>query len=122
MAYRGMMDCFVRTVREEGLGALFKGLAPNYVKVVPSIAIAFVTYEQVGAVGWVGGRGCVWVAKGRFGSHVVLTCLLRCGAFACPADRWGFMLLLAELPLLLLLLSPLLQVKEVLGAEIRLSD
>lgn len=27
--------------------ALFKGLAPNYVKVVPSIAIAFVTYEQV---------------------------------------------------------------------------
>lgn len=26
--------------------ALFKGLAPNYVKVVPSIAIAFVTYEQ----------------------------------------------------------------------------
>lgn len=29
--------------------ALFKGLAPNYVKVVPSIAIAFVTYEQVSA-------------------------------------------------------------------------
>lgn len=27
--------------------ALFKGLGPNYVKVVPSIAIAFVTYEQV---------------------------------------------------------------------------
>lgn len=34
-------------VREEGVQALFKGLAPNYVKVVPSIAIAFVTYEQV---------------------------------------------------------------------------
>lgn len=28
------------------LGCL-QGLAPNYVKVVPSIAIAFVTYEQV---------------------------------------------------------------------------
>ncbi len=27
--------------------ALFKGLGPNYLKVVPSIAIAFVTYEQV---------------------------------------------------------------------------
>ena len=50
----GMMDCFVRTVRDEGLGALLKGLAPNYVKVVPSIAIAFVTYEQVGAAGWAG--------------------------------------------------------------------
>ena len=47
VAYRGMIDCFVRTSREEGVGALFKGLVPNYVKVVPSIAIAFVTYEQV---------------------------------------------------------------------------
>lgn len=47
IVYRGMMDCFVRTVKEEGVQALFKGLAPNYVKVVPSIAIAFVTYEQV---------------------------------------------------------------------------
>lgn len=47
IVYTGMMDCFVRTVREEGFSALFKGLAPNYVKVVPSIAIAFVTYEQV---------------------------------------------------------------------------
>jgi len=45
--YRGMMDCFVKTVRHEGVSALFKGLWPNYVKVVPSIAIAFVTYEQV---------------------------------------------------------------------------
>lgn len=34
-------------VREEGPGALFKGLWPNYLKVVPSIAIAFVCYEQV---------------------------------------------------------------------------
>ncbi|KAG2444147.1 hypothetical protein HYH02_009086 [Chlamydomonas schloesseri] len=47
VAYKGMVDCFVRTVREEGVQALFKGLWPNYLKVVPSIAIAFVTYEQV---------------------------------------------------------------------------
>lgn len=47
IAYRGMTDCFVRTIQEEGVKALFKGLAPNYLKVVPSIAIAFVTYEQV---------------------------------------------------------------------------
>jgi hypothetical protein len=38
-------------VREEGAAALFKGLWPNYLKVVPSIAIAFVTYEQVGVIG-----------------------------------------------------------------------
>lgn len=47
VAYTGMVDCFRRTVAEEGMGALFKGLWPNYVKVVPSIAIAFVTYEQL---------------------------------------------------------------------------
>ena len=45
--YRGMTDCFVKTIKHEGVGALFKGLWANYVKVVPSIAIAFVTYEQV---------------------------------------------------------------------------
>ena len=45
--YTGMVDCFAQTVRTEGVGALFKGLLPNYVKVVPSIAIAFVTYEQL---------------------------------------------------------------------------
>jgi solute carrier family 25 (mitochondrial phosphate transporter), member 23/24/25/41 len=45
--YNGMLDCFARTVREEGAGALFKGIVPNYVKVIPSIAIAFVVYEHV---------------------------------------------------------------------------
>eukprot|EP00884_Botryococcus_braunii_P019730 jgi/Botrbrau1/6440/Bobra.0034s0016.1 len=47
VVYKGMVDCFVRTVREEGLQALFKGLLPNYIKVVPSIAIAFVSYEKL---------------------------------------------------------------------------
>ena len=47
VAYRGMTDCFRRTVSEEGVRALFKGLWPNYIKVVPSIAIAFVSYEQL---------------------------------------------------------------------------
>ncbi|KAK9845649.1 hypothetical protein WJX84_001051, partial [Apatococcus fuscideae] len=45
--YSGMTDCFARTIKEEGVQALFKGLLPNYIKVVPSIAIAFVTYEQL---------------------------------------------------------------------------
>mmetsp|Transcript_34467 Transcript_34467/g.97658 ORF Transcript_34467/g.97658 Transcript_34467/m.97658 type:complete len:319 (-) Transcript_34467:139-1095(-) len=47
MMYNGMMDCFAKTIRYEGASALFKGLLPNYVKVVPSIAIAFVTYEKL---------------------------------------------------------------------------
>ncbi|XP_078169132.1 mitochondrial adenine nucleotide transporter ADNT1-like isoform X1 [Carex rostrata] len=45
--YNGMVDAFRKTVRHEGFGALYKGLIPNSVKVVPSIAIAFVTYEYV---------------------------------------------------------------------------
>lgn len=45
--YTGMVDCFLRTAKEEGMGALFKGIVPNYVKVIPSIAIAFVVYEHV---------------------------------------------------------------------------
>ncbi|XP_074568112.1 mitochondrial adenine nucleotide transporter ADNT1-like [Curcuma longa] len=47
LEYTGMVDAFRNTVRHEGFGALYKGLVPNSVKVVPSIAIAFVTYEGV---------------------------------------------------------------------------
>ncbi|CAN1744432.1 Mitochondrial adenine nucleotide transporter ADNT1 [Linum perenne] len=47
LEYTGMVDAFRKTVRYEGFGALYKGLNPNSVKVVPSIAIAFVTYEMV---------------------------------------------------------------------------
>ncbi|KAE7999394.1 hypothetical protein FH972_003830 [Carpinus fangiana] len=47
LEYTGMIDVFRKTVRHEGFGALYKGLIPNSVKVVPSIAIAFVTYETL---------------------------------------------------------------------------
>ncbi|GMH35996.1 hypothetical protein BSKO_03864 [Bryopsis sp. KO-2023] len=47
VAYKGMVDCFKRTVQEEGVQALFKGLWPNYLKVIPSIAIMFVCYEKI---------------------------------------------------------------------------
>ena len=42
-----MIDCFIKVVRHEGVGALFHGLSANYVKVAPSIAIAFVVYEEI---------------------------------------------------------------------------
>ncbi|KNA25282.1 hypothetical protein SOVF_007710 [Spinacia oleracea] len=47
LEYTGMIDAFRKTVRYEGFRALYKGLVPNSVKVVPSISIAFVTYEVV---------------------------------------------------------------------------
>ncbi|KAI5063181.1 hypothetical protein GOP47_0021728 [Adiantum capillus-veneris] len=43
--YTRMIDSFLKTIRNEGFGALYKGLTPNCIKVVPSIALAFVTYE-----------------------------------------------------------------------------
>uniref|UniRef100_A0A803LWF8 Mitochondrial carrier protein n=1 Tax=Chenopodium quinoa TaxID=63459 RepID=A0A803LWF8_CHEQI len=45
LEYTGMVDAFRKTVRYEGFRALYKGLVPN--SVVPSISIAFVTYEVV---------------------------------------------------------------------------
>lgn len=47
LEYTGMVDAFRKTVRNEGFKALYKGLVPNSVKVVPSIAIAFVSYEYI---------------------------------------------------------------------------
>lgn len=47
VVYTGMVDCFRKIVAEEGVSTLFRGLWPNYLKVVPSIAIAFVVYEQM---------------------------------------------------------------------------
>ncbi|GBG78428.1 hypothetical protein CBR_g26457 [Chara braunii] len=47
LEYNGMLDTFRKTVKYEGFRALYKGLLPNSVKVVPSIAIAFVSYETI---------------------------------------------------------------------------
>lgn len=35
LEYTGMVDAFRKTVRNEGVGALYKGLVPNSVKVSP---------------------------------------------------------------------------------------
>lgn len=98
--------------------ALFKGLAPNYVKVVPSIAIAFVTYEQVGGPcpGVTARRLCcvcqalVRASAGSRGccrpvdpASAVIACCSKVSMGTHPPARPR-------------------QVKEILGAEIRLSD
>eukprot|EP00123_Amoebidium_parasiticum_P005948 comp17020_c0_seq1/m.15707 comp17020_c0_seq1/g.15707 ORF comp17020_c0_seq1/g.15707 comp17020_c0_seq1/m.15707 type:complete len:304 (-) comp17020_c0_seq1:151-1062(-) len=44
--YKSTFDAFITIVRTEGVGALYKGLLPNYLKVVPSISVSFVTYEM----------------------------------------------------------------------------
>ncbi|KAI5078348.1 hypothetical protein GOP47_0006019 [Adiantum capillus-veneris] len=45
--YRGMMDVFKRTLREEGLRAFYKGLLPNLLKVIPAASITYIAYEKM---------------------------------------------------------------------------
>jgi solute carrier family 25 phosphate transporter 23/24/25/41 len=39
--YKGVLDALVTIVREEGVMGLYKGYLPNFVKVVPTIAVMF---------------------------------------------------------------------------------
>lgn len=45
--YKGSFDALRQIVKNDGLKALFKGMIPNYLKVVPAISISFVTFEIV---------------------------------------------------------------------------
>lgn len=44
--YTGIVDVARRTVKNEGFRGLYKGLLPNLLKVVPSISITWVVYEN----------------------------------------------------------------------------
>lgn len=43
--YRNALDCVVKTLSKEGVGALFKGAGPRTFMVGPASAIFFLTYE-----------------------------------------------------------------------------
>lgn len=45
--YKGLLNCFVTVFREEGMPALYGGLVPHMLRVVPSAAIMFGVYEGV---------------------------------------------------------------------------
>lgn len=45
--YKGVTDAFIRIYREEGVLAFYRGLVPNFLKVVPSISISFYVYEMM---------------------------------------------------------------------------
>merc|ERR1711862_899766 len=47
--YRGMIDCFVKSVRSEGPLALYRGFWPNFGRVVPRVTIVFIVMEQLKA-------------------------------------------------------------------------
>jgi len=44
-AYNGMVDCFAKTLKEEGFKGLYRGLGPNFLKTIPAISISYAVYE-----------------------------------------------------------------------------
>jgi hypothetical protein len=46
-SYKGVTDCFMRILREEGIGAFYRSLPPRLLAVVPMIAIQFGLYEGI---------------------------------------------------------------------------
>lgn len=45
--YTGLAQCFKLIFKEEGMAALYGGLVPHMMRVVPNAAIMFGTYEAV---------------------------------------------------------------------------
>ena len=43
----GMIDTLQTIVREEGPRGLYRGLLPNFLKVIPAVSIGYVVYEQL---------------------------------------------------------------------------
>lgn len=44
--YRNSFDCISKTVRNEGMSALYKGFIPSYLRIGPWTMIFFLTYEK----------------------------------------------------------------------------
>jgi solute carrier family 25 uncoupling protein 27 len=45
--YSGMLDCAVKTVRGEGLMALYKGFLPAYARLAPWQLVFFLSFETL---------------------------------------------------------------------------
>ncbi|XP_017784331.1 PREDICTED: kidney mitochondrial carrier protein 1 [Nicrophorus vespilloides] len=45
--YKGTIDCFLRTFKNEGFWAFYKGFIPTWVRMGPWNIIFFITYEQL---------------------------------------------------------------------------
>lgn len=43
--YTGIINCFSRMIREEGIGSFYNSLTPRLVSVVPMIGVQYFVYE-----------------------------------------------------------------------------
>lgn len=46
-AYKGVVDCFTRTSREEGFRAFYKGFVPNFTRLGSWSVVCFISMEQI---------------------------------------------------------------------------
>ena len=46
-SYTGPLDCFRQTVRTGGVAALYQGLLPNMLKVMPATSISYAVYDAL---------------------------------------------------------------------------
>lgn len=42
-----MSTLFIKIFKKEGIFGLYRGLAPNFMKVIPAVGISYVVYEKV---------------------------------------------------------------------------
>lgn len=49
-SYTGPLDCFRQTVRTGGVAALWQGLLPNILKVMPATSISYAVYDALSKV------------------------------------------------------------------------
>lgn len=49
-AYKGLLDCASRIIKENGVRALYNGLQPTLVRAFPIHAVNFLVYERVLAI------------------------------------------------------------------------
>ena len=47
LRYRGPVDCFTQTLKNEGPAGLYKGVGANYLRMGPQYILTFVFFEQV---------------------------------------------------------------------------
>ena len=43
----GMVDTLKNIFKDEGVRGLYRGLLPNFLKVIPAVSIGYVVYEQL---------------------------------------------------------------------------
>jgi hypothetical protein len=44
--YTGVTDCFIKTLKNEGIPAFFKGFGPSVTRLVPQTILTFIFYEK----------------------------------------------------------------------------